>query len=73
MSHKEAILKAFNQNNNVMTLGYVLQYPWGYKFASRCADLRKEGYQILCKPGKTASDNTYLLISPMADGQMAFA
>ncbi len=61
MSQKQTILFAFQQFGYKLTLGQVLQYPWGYKFASRCADLRKEGYQIDCIRGKKASDNVYML------------
>lgn len=61
MTQRQIILKAFHENGNKLTLGYVLQFPWGYKFASRCADLRKEKYVITCTPGKTASENTYTL------------
>lgn len=71
MTQKQTILKAFHDNQNVLTLGHVLQYPWGYKFASRCADLRKDGFNILCRQGKTASENTYLLMEPVGN-QMAF-
>lgn len=70
MTHKDAILEAFRKNNGVLTLGYVLQYPWGYKFASRCADLRKEGFAITCEPKPKPSDNVYRLIEVEESGQM---
>ncbi len=61
MTQKEIILEAFQRFGYKLTLGQVLQYPWGYKFASRCADLRKEGYKIDCIRGDKPSDNTYVL------------
>ncbi len=64
MTQKETILEAFRKNGNNLTLGYVLQFPWGYKFASRCADLRKEGYRIICEEKEKASDNLYRLVPP---------
>lgn len=61
MTQKEIILEAFQRYGYKLTLGQVLQHPWGYKFASRCADLRKEGYQITCHKAEKASDNLYVL------------
>lgn len=61
MNHKQIILDAFYQNGYRMTLGYMLQHPWGYKAATRISDLRKQGYQIDCIKGETPSQNTYIL------------
>lgn len=61
MTQKQIILEAFQHSGYKLTLGQVLQHKWGYKFASRCADLRKEGYRINCIIGKTPSENTYVL------------
>lgn len=61
MTQKEIILEAFQRYGYKLTLGQVLQHPWGYKFASRCADLRKDGHRIDCIIGKTPSENTYVL------------
>jgi hypothetical protein len=70
MTQKEIILKAFKDNGNHLTLGYVLTFPWGYKFASRCADLRKDGYVIVCEEKPRPSDNVYRLIEVDKTGQL---
>jgi len=69
MSHKETIVEAFQRYGYKLTLGQVLKYPWGYKFASRCADLRKEGYKIDCIKGNTPSENTYIMQLYEENGQ----
>lgn len=69
MTQKEIILAAFQQYGYKITLGQALQQKWGYKFASRCADLRKEGYVIDCIRGETASENLYVLRHFEKDGQ----
>ena len=74
MNQKELILREFRKNGNVLTLGYVLQFPFGYKFASRCADLRKEGYVITCTESPIkASDNRYQLFDQEENGQLRLA
>lgn len=61
MSNTERILWAFQQNGYKMTLGYMLKFPWGYKAASRIADLRKKGHIIECIQAKNPSDNLYVM------------
>lgn len=74
MTQKETILKAFHDNGRELTLGYVLTFPWGYKFASRCADLRKDGHMIVCETKPKPSDNIYrLLAEPEESGQIRMA
>ena len=63
MSHKQ-ILEAFRENGGKMTLGYVLQFYWGYKFTSRLSELRRQGYVVRLERGQKPSDNTYYLIEP---------
>jgi hypothetical protein len=61
MTQKEVILQAFKENGNVFTLGYALQYTWGYKVTSRISDLRKDGYQIDYERGEIPTKNRYVL------------
>lgn len=61
MTNVERILWAFQQNGYKLTLGYALQYPWGYKLTSRISDLRKQGYKIDFFQGKTPSENTWIM------------
>lgn len=62
MTQKEQILHLFHQNGYRLTLGQLLQHPFGYKCTSRFSELRKEGYQINFTPGKTPADNLYELV-----------
>jgi len=65
---------AFQMYGYRLTLGQALKHPWGYKFASRCADLRKKGYQIDCIKAEKPSDNLYVMQMPDdANGQQRFA
>lgn len=73
MTQKESILEAFRRNGNQMTLGYMLQFPWGYKAASRMSDLRKQGYIIKCEEQARPSDNIYTLYEIEDNGQMVIA
>lgn len=72
-TQKQRILYLFSENNNVLTLGQLLQYPFGYKATSRFSDLRKEGYVITCEKGRTPSQNVYRLVAPEANGQLRLA
>lgn len=73
MTQKQVVLSAFQQFGYKITLGEALKHPWGYKFASRCADLRNEGYKIDCYRGKVASDNLYIMQIPdEQNGQQRF-
>jgi hypothetical protein len=69
MTNTEQILWAFQRNGYKMTLGYMLQHPWGYKAASRMADLRKKGYQIVCHKAENPSDNLYVMTHFDKQGQ----
>lgn len=73
MTQREALLDLFHRNSNTVTLGQIMQTTLAAEYRARMTELRKEGYQILLQRGKKASDNAYLLIEPMRDGQMAFA
>lgn len=61
MTNTEQILWAFQKNGYKMTLGYMLGFSWGYKASSRIADLRKQGYQIVCRKAAKPSDNLYVM------------
>lgn len=71
MNQKQLLLSLFNMYGGKLTLGQLLAHPSGvgYKAASRFADLRKEGHEIECILGPTASENTYILKSWGKDGQ----
>ena len=73
MTRHEEILDAFKRNGNRMTLGEMLQFPWGYKAASRMSELRRKGYHFVCEKGETASQNLYRLIEFDQTGQGRFA
>ena len=70
MTQCELIIDLFRRNGNRLTLGKLLQYPFGYKSTSRFSDLRKMGYVITLHKGRTPSENEYELFEPEADGQM---
>lgn len=69
MTQVETILLAFRMNNYKLTLGYCLQYKWGYKFCSRLSDLRKMGMRVDFKKGCTPSENSWTLHVPETNGQ----
>lgn len=69
MTQVETILQAFKMNDYKLTLGYALNYPWGYKLTSRLSDLRKEGYRIDFKKGRIPSENSWTLHVPETNGQ----
>lgn len=72
MTQVDHILNAFRLNNYRITLGYALGYPWGYKLTSRLSDLRKQGYRVDFFPGKTPSENSWVLHVPEKNGQQTF-
>lgn len=74
MTRKQEIIAAFQFYGYRITLGEALQHPWGYKFASRCSDLRREGCNIRCIRGKRPSDNIYVMRPPQENnGQLRMA
>lgn len=73
-TNHELLLDLFHKNGNVLTLGQLLQYPFGYKCTSRFSELRDRGYKIECEKATRASDNIYrLLAEPDINGQINFA
>lgn len=72
MTQKEKILESFRLNGYRLSLGYVLQFDFGYKFTSRLSDLRKEGYRVDFFQGKTPSENSWVLHPPERNGQQTF-
>lgn len=69
MTRHEQIVDAFRRNGNHMTLGEMLQFPWGYKAASRMSELRRMGYHFVCEKKDKASDNLYRLLTTDENGQ----
>lgn len=71
MSQKQKILDFFRSHGNKATLGQFLSEPTGigYKCTSRFSDLRKDGFEVVCEKGKTASENLYRLIEFDQTGQ----
>lgn len=69
MSRKEEILELFQLYGGTVTLGILLKHPCGYKSTTRMSELRKEGYPIEFRKGKTASENSWHLKSFDAKGQ----
>lgn len=69
MTQKEKLVELFRLNGYRLTLGFLLSHPSGvgYKAASRFADLRKEGWIIICTKGPTPSENTYTACPPDGD------
>lgn len=47
-----------------MTLGQMLQHPWGYEVRARISELRKEGHIITYHRGKTPSEGVYVMLAP---------
>lgn len=75
MTQHEQILKTFAEHGNVMTLGQILSYRWGYEARARFTELRRQGYTITCTKGKKPSENTYTLSQPFEvepSGQLNF-
>ena len=62
MTQKQEILKAFSENNNVLTLGQMLHYTWGYTARNRISELRKDGYKIETFKGDRPGLNGYRLV-----------
>ncbi len=62
MTQKDQLLNAFKENGNVLTLGHMLKYTWGYTARNRVSELRKIGYNIESFKGATPSLNGYRLI-----------
>jgi hypothetical protein len=62
MTHKELILEAFHRSGGSMSLGFILQHPWGYEFRARVTELRRQGFVIVCEKAKRPSDNVYRLL-----------
>jgi hypothetical protein len=69
MTQVESIIDLFRRNGYRLTLGKLLQYPFGYKSTSRFSDLRKMGYVINCHKGRRPSENVYEMIEPESNGQ----
>ena len=65
MTQKEALLQLFRDNNNRLTLGQILQYPFGYEARARFTELRKLGFIITFERGASPSQNVYRLIEPI--------
>lgn len=67
MTQTQKILEAFRENNNQMTLGYILSHSWGYEFRARITELRRDGFEIMYQRGKRPSENLYTLIPKQAE------
>lgn len=75
MSQKTQLLNLFRSNNNLLSLGHILNEPEiGYEWRARATELRKEGHQIkLVRRGDTPTQNLYRLIEKEPNGQMRLA
>ena len=65
-TQKEELLEAFKTHNNVLTLGTMLNYSWGYTARNRVSELRSIGYDIQTISGDMPSQNGYRLVSAPA-------
>jgi len=72
-SQREQLLDLFRRNGNQLTLGQILQHPYGYEARARFTELRRDGYVIAFTRGKTPSDNLYVLYEPEPSGQLRLA
>lgn len=63
MTQKQMMLELFRKNNNVLTLGQILQTTLAAEYRARITDLRHDGYVIECARNKTPSKNTYTLVN----------
>lgn len=73
MTQQNEIIEAFRANGWKMTLGHILQHPWGYTARNRFAELRARGYVITLDRGETPSQNVYRMMPPDETGQLRMA
>lgn len=74
MTQPQEIIATFQSYANAMTLGQILQYPWGYEFRARKSEInddKSEPYQIrFAKKGEKPSDNLYVLEKKPKPGEL---
>jgi len=72
-TQRDQLLDLFRRNGNQLTLGQILQHPYGYEARARFTELRRDGYVIAFTRGKTPSENTYRMLEPEPSGQLRLA
>jgi hypothetical protein len=73
VTQPQEIITTFQSYANGMSLGQILQYPWGYEFRARKTEINHSDpvFQIrLAKRGKKASDNFYVLEKKPKAGEL---
>ena len=64
-SQKARLLKLFRENNNMLTLGQIMDTDLGREHSARFSELKKMGYDITCTINKKKpSQNLYVLYEP---------
>lgn len=63
ISQKEQLLKMFRDNDNVLTLGQIMDTDHACEYRKNISLLRKDNYEITCTiNAKVPSENIYMLI-----------
>jgi hypothetical protein len=70
VTQRDLLLDLFRRNGNRLTLGQILEHPFGYEARARFTELRGMGYRIVCEKKNPPSLNLYTLSEPEANGQM---
>jgi ABC-type uncharacterized transport system fused permease/ATPase subunit len=73
MTQYEQVIDLFRRNNNLVTLGQIMQTTLAAEYRARFSEMRRQGYTIAFYKGRKASENTYVLLEPDKNGQLRLA
>ena len=62
VTQKEYLLHLFKLYNNKLTLREIMGTSLAAEYRARISEVRRAGFNIVCKRGKAPSDNEYELI-----------